>query len=107
MGLWARVCAYLPAPAPLYAYTGASMAPCMPSQHTPPAPPHTRQPRDSKEPSYSTCVDAQAATGSSQTEAGSWSEGPSQGDGLTYEMYEDKQELWVDFIADTGEGGRG
>lgn len=27
---------------------------------------------------------------------------PAEGDGFTYEHYKDRQELWFDFIADTG-----
>ncbi len=30
---------------------------------------------------------------------------PSAGDGFTYEHLDDREEAWVDFIADTGDGG--
>lgn len=30
---------------------------------------------------------------------------PHEGDGYLYEHLEDRDELWLDFIADTGDGG--
>lgn len=37
--------------------------------------------------------------------ADSYNSTPEQGDGLTYEHLADRQSLWLDFIADTGDGG--
>lgn len=42
----------------------------------------------------------QAATAASM--ADSINDVPAEGDGFTYEHYKDRQELWFDFIADTG-----
>ena len=32
-------------------------------------------------------------------------EPPKEGDGYTYEQFADRDELWFDFCADTGDGG--
>lgn len=32
---------------------------------------------------------------------------PAEGDGYSYQQYVDRQELWLDFFADTGDGGDG
>ncbi|WIA33540.1 hypothetical protein OEZ86_006664 [Tetradesmus obliquus] len=45
----------------------------------------------------------QAATAASM--ADSFNDTPAEGDGFTYEHFSSKQELWFDFIADTGDGG--
>eukprot|EP00879_Flechtneria_rotunda_P018990 GHRR01019937.1.p1 GENE.GHRR01019937.1~~GHRR01019937.1.p1 ORF type:complete len:748 (+),score=303.12 GHRR01019937.1:256-2499(+) len=45
----------------------------------------------------------QAATAASM--ADSFNDTPAEGDGFTYEHLHSKQELWFDFIADTGDGG--
>ncbi|GFR41995.1 hypothetical protein Agub_g2809, partial [Astrephomene gubernaculifera] len=45
----------------------------------------------------------QAATAASM--ADSFNDTPSEGDGFTYEHLDDRKELWLDFIADTGDGG--
>ncbi|MEW5320472.1 MAG: hypothetical protein WDW38_011542 [Sanguina aurantia] len=46
----------------------------------------------------------QAATASSMADSFNDST-PAEGDGFTYEQYDDRPELWFDFIADTGDGG--
>ena len=48
-------------------------------------------------------VAAQAATAASPPGAGG--EPPQEGDGFTYEHLAAKNELWLDFAADTGDGG--
>ena len=48
-------------------------------------------------------VAAQAATAASPPGAGG--EPPQEGDGFTYEHLAAKDELWLDFAADTGDGG--
>ncbi|GIL77238.1 hypothetical protein Vretifemale_6729 [Volvox reticuliferus] len=45
----------------------------------------------------------QAATAASM--ADSFNDTPNEGDGFTYEHLEERQQLWIDFIADTGDGG--
>ena len=37
--------------------------------------------------------------------ADSFNDSPDEGDGFTYEHTDDRGELWLDFIADTGDGG--
>ncbi len=37
--------------------------------------------------------------------ADSFNDTPSEGDGFTYEHYSERSELWLDFMADTGDGG--
>ncbi|KAG2491434.1 hypothetical protein HYH03_010220 [Edaphochlamys debaryana] len=45
----------------------------------------------------------QAATPSSM--ADSFNDKPSEGDGFMYEHLDERDELWIDFMADTGDGG--
>lgn len=45
----------------------------------------------------------QAATAASM--ADKFNESPMEGDGYTYEQFADRDELWFDFCADTGDGG--
>ena len=45
----------------------------------------------------------QAATAASPPGAGG--EAPQEGDGFTYEHLAAKDQLWLDFAADTGDGG--
>lgn len=37
--------------------------------------------------------------------ADSFNDTPSEGDGFTYEHYAERKEVWIDFMADTGDGG--
>ena len=46
---------------------------------------------------------SQAAT--SAVPPGMGRHAPAEGDGFTYEHLADRQELWLDFMADTGDGG--
>lgn len=34
-----------------------------------------------------------------------WSRGPHEGDGFTFFTFRNEEELWMDFFADTGDGG--
>ncbi|KXZ46777.1 hypothetical protein GPECTOR_40g511 [Gonium pectorale] len=45
----------------------------------------------------------EAATAASM--ADSFNDTPSEGDGFTYEHLDERRELWLDFMADTGDGG--
>lgn len=59
---------------------------------------------DAREPllTYSFPV-CQAATGVGPPGGGSGA--PREGDGFTFEHVAEKRELWIDFCADTGDGG--
>ncbi len=38
--------------------------------------------------------------------ADSFNDAPAEGDGFTYEHMDGREEMWLDWIADTGEGRR-